>query len=124
MNHHLSHTGFQIGSIPLNGCRSMKRASLTEMQFSLGLLARRYVGSTRGCRINSKMRLITGERYCGELLVITFLSERGLAFRRDNETLGSVHNGNYLGILELLGKFDPFLDEHLKKYRNKGDLTI
>ena len=52
--------------------------------------------------------------------VIMFLSERGLAFRGDNEILGSVHNGNYLGILELLSKFDPFQDEHLKKYGNKG----
>ena len=52
--------------------------------------------------------------------VIMFLSERGLAFRGDNEILGSVHNGNYLGISELLSKFDPFLDEHLKQYGNKG----
>ena len=52
--------------------------------------------------------------------VIKFLSERGLAFRGDNEILGSVHNGNYLGISELLSKFDPFLDEHLKQYGNKG----
>ncbi|XP_056468103.1 zinc finger MYM-type protein 1-like [Gadus chalcogrammus] len=52
--------------------------------------------------------------------VIKFLSERGLAFRGENETLGSVHNGNYLGILELLAKFDPFLDEHLKRFGNKG----
>lgn len=52
--------------------------------------------------------------------VIKFLSARGLAFRGENETLGSVHNGNYLGILELLAEFDPFLDEHLKRFGNKG----
>ena len=41
--------------------------------------------------------------------VIKFLAERGLPFRGGNETNGSVHNGNYIGVLELLAKFDPFL---------------
>ena len=52
--------------------------------------------------------------------VIRFISERGLAFRGSNETIGSESNGNYLGILELLAKFDPFLNEHLNNYANKG----
>uniref|UniRef100_A0A8C5GFL1 TTF-type domain-containing protein n=1 Tax=Gouania willdenowi TaxID=441366 RepID=A0A8C5GFL1_GOUWI len=52
--------------------------------------------------------------------VIKFLSERGLPFRGDDELLGSPHNGNYLGILELLAQFDPFLKEHLQKYGQKG----
>ena len=30
------------------------------------------------------------------------------------------HNGNYLGCLELIAEFDPFLQEHLKVYGNKG----
>ena len=46
--------------------------------------------------------------------VISFIAERGLAFRGDEEIIGSAHNGNYLGILELLAKFDPFLREHIK----------
>lgn len=52
--------------------------------------------------------------------VIKFLSERGLPFRGDNELLGSPHNGNYLGIIELLAQFDPFLMEHLQKYGQKS----
>lgn len=65
------------------------------------------------------------ESYWREVLkrvveVIRFLSERGLSFRGSDETLGSPHNGNYLGILELLSQFDPFLAEHMKKYGNKG----
>ena len=55
--------------------------------------------------------------------VITFIAERGLAFRGDDEVLGSMHNGNYLGILELLAKFDPFLQEHIKNYGQKGTGT-
>ncbi|KAK0143819.1 hypothetical protein N1851_017976 [Merluccius polli] len=42
--------------------------------------------------------------------VITFLGARGLPFRGDNELLGSAHNGNYLGLLELIAEFDPFFE--------------
>jgi hypothetical protein len=45
---------------------------------------------------------------------------RGLALRGDNQTIGSVRNGNYMGIMELLSQFDPFLCEHIKKYGNAG----
>jgi len=52
--------------------------------------------------------------------VVKFLATRGLAFRGENEKIGSRLNGNYLGVLELLSKFDPFLAEHLEKYGNRG----
>ena len=55
--------------------------------------------------------------------VITFLSERGLAFRGDNEIFGSQHNGNYLGILELISNFDPFLSDHIARFGNAGSGT-
>lgn len=56
--------------------------------------------------------------------VILHLSERGLAFRGDNETFGSPHNGNFLGSLELLAKYNPFLREHIEKYGNKGSGNV
>lgn len=54
--------------------------------------------------------------------VIKFLAERGLAFRGENETPKSPSNGNYLGILELLSEFDPFLAKHIEArgYRGRG----
>ncbi|XP_075036084.1 WD repeat domain phosphoinositide-interacting protein 2 isoform X2 [Mixophyes fleayi] len=54
---------------------------------------------------------------------IKFLSSRGLAFRGDTELLNSQHNGNFLGILELLAEYDPFLSSHIAhiaKYGNQG----
>jgi len=48
------------------------------------------------------------------------LSERGLAFRGSDETIGSPHNGNYLGIIELISKFDPFLEQHIRAHGNQG----
>lgn len=56
--------------------------------------------------------------------VIKFLASRGLAFRGDNEILGSPNNGNYLGCVELLSEFDPFLADHLKKMGNPGKGNI
>ena len=51
---------------------------------------------------------------------IKFLSERKLAFRGTEERIGSRNNGNYLGCLELIAKFDPFLKKHLDDHANKG----
>lgn len=51
---------------------------------------------------------------------IKFLAERGLAFRGSDEIIGSSHNGNYIGILELISEFDPFLSSHVQKYANRG----
>lgn len=56
--------------------------------------------------------------------VIQFLGERGLAFRGDDERLGSPHNGNFLGIVELLAKFDPFLADHLQRFGGKGKGSV
>ncbi|GAB0086489.1 zinc finger MYM-type protein 1-like [Sergentomyia squamirostris] len=52
--------------------------------------------------------------------VIKYLGERGYAFHGDDAIIGSPHNGNFLGIIELISKFDPFLAEHLAKHANKG----
>jgi len=52
--------------------------------------------------------------------VVKFLSERALAFRGSTEEFGRKDNGNYLGTLELLAKFDPFLANHIEKFGNKG----
>ncbi|CAH2276211.1 zinc finger MYM-type 1-like [Pelobates cultripes] len=57
---------------------------------------------------------------CRILSVIKLLSSRGLSFQGSNEVIGSVHNGNYLGCLELLAEYDPFLAEHIQKHGNKG----
>lgn len=51
--------------------------------------------------------------------VIKHLSTRGQAFLGQDELIGSVHNGNYLGILELISEFDPFLASHIEKQRTK-----
>jgi hypothetical protein len=55
------------------------------------------------------------------IAVIKFLASRGLPLRGDNQTIRSVRKGNYLGIMELLSQYDPFLCEHIKKYGNAGN---
>ena len=42
------------------------------------------------------------------------------SFRGGNERFGSFNNGNHLGLLELVAKFDSFLLAHINRYRNSG----
>ncbi|XP_047137427.1 zinc finger MYM-type protein 1-like [Hydra vulgaris] len=50
---------------------------------------------------------------------VQFLAERNLAFRGSEEQIGNLHNGNFLGVIELLGKFDPVMQDHIQKIINK-----
>ena len=43
-----------------------------------------------------------------------------ISFRGSDEVIGSPTNGNYLGILELIAKFDPFLAQHINRNANQG----
>ena len=52
--------------------------------------------------------------------IILFLSERSLACRGNDEILGSPNNGNFLGIAELMAKYDPFMKQHIEMYGNCG----
>ena len=58
--------------------------------------------------------------------IVTFLAERerGHPFRGHTELFGQKDNGNYLGLLELLSQFDPFLAENICRYGNKGRSNI
>ena len=49
--------------------------------------------------------------------VILFIGERGLAFQGETEKIGDVHNGNFLGIIELLSNYDQTLCEHVMKVK-------
>ena len=73
------------------------------------------------CRVGSHVVEIADceSKYWFEVLrrvvaVIKHLAIRGLAFYGENETIGSLHNGNFFGCLELLSEFDPFLAKHLE----------
>ncbi|XP_065654595.1 zinc finger MYM-type protein 5-like [Hydra vulgaris] len=52
--------------------------------------------------------------------VLKFIAEQGLGIFGDNKTFGSEQNGNFLGLLELISKFDPFLAGHIGEHGNKG----
>lgn len=82
---------------------------------------------TSGQRIDKGLvqQFESQKKYWHEILrrllsVIKLLSSRGLPFRGSDEIIGSVQNGNYLGCLELLAEYDPFLAEHIQKHGNKG----
>lgn len=69
--------------------------------------------------------ILNEKKYWKEVLkrviaTIKYLATYSLAFRGTNEVFFKECNGNYIGALEYLAEFDPFLKEHLKKYANLG----
>ncbi|XP_044133368.1 zinc finger MYM-type protein 1-like [Bufo gargarizans] len=53
------------------------------------------------------------------LNIVHFLTERNLAFRGSSDRLFTPHNGNFLGLVELLGKYDNVMAEHLRRVASK-----
>ena len=51
------------------------------------------------------------------LHAVFFLAERGLPFRGDSEVIGDKSNGLFLGLLEVIARYDPVLKAHLAKVR-------
>lgn len=77
------------------------------------------------CWISNVSQIETEKIYWLSLLelitaVIILLVERDLAFRGNDEIIGSLHNENYLGLLELIAKYDFFLTKHIHLHANKG----
>ena len=47
--------------------------------------------------------------------VILLLEEIGLPLRGSSQLIGDVHNGKFLGKLELVARYDSILQEHINK---------
>uniref|UniRef100_A0A7N0TVB4 TTF-type domain-containing protein n=1 Tax=Kalanchoe fedtschenkoi TaxID=63787 RepID=A0A7N0TVB4_KALFE len=47
-----------------------------------------------------------------------FLAKHTLAFRGTKERLHENNNGNFLGLIEMLAEFDPFIQEHVRRITN------
>ncbi|XP_072375305.1 zinc finger MYM-type protein 1-like [Diabrotica undecimpunctata] len=66
--------------------------------------------------------ITTWKQILHRLLHVTlFLSERGLSFRRETQKVGHPNNGNFLGVLELLGHCDPILSKHLDQVKQSQE---
>ena len=46
------------------------------------------------------------------LAIVQFLAQNNMAFRGTEERLNAPNNGNFLGLVQLVAKFDPVLQEH------------
>ncbi|GJS48276.1 zinc finger MYM-type protein 1-like protein [Tanacetum coccineum] len=49
------------------------------------------------------------------ICIVKFLAKHNLAFRGSNERLHQNNNGNFLGLIEMLEVFDPFIKEHVRR---------
>jgi len=46
--------------------------------------------------------------------IVLYLVENNMAFRGTSDKLYTPNNGKFLGLVQLIGKFDPIMQEHLK----------
>ena len=53
--------------------------------------------------------------------VTLFLAERGLPFRGNSEKISDLHNGLFLGICELLERYDKVLELHIASVKEAQD---
>ncbi|KAF0759466.1 zinc finger MYM-type protein 1-like [Aphis craccivora] len=56
--------------------------------------------------------------------IVKKLGSRGLPLRGHDEIIGSVNNGNFFMIVELLSEFEPFLSQHVTRFQNSGSGNI
>jgi len=51
------------------------------------------------------------------ICIVRYFTKHNLAFRGTNSKLYS--NGNFLGLIEMLAEFDPFIQEHVHHITNE-----
>ena len=53
------------------------------------------------------------------VVIILYLAKHNLAFRGSSDKLFEPNNGNFLGLVESIAKFDPVLMAHLRRIKNQ-----
>jgi len=53
------------------------------------------------------------------IAAIQYLAKHNDAFRGSSDVVNTENNGKFIGIIEMMGKFDPTIMEHLCRIKNK-----
>jgi hypothetical protein len=58
------------------------------------------------------------------LAVVQYLAENNGAFRGKTEKLYQTNNGKFLGLIEMLAKFDPNIQKHVRRIKDGKHMII
>ncbi|KAL6561542.1 hypothetical protein OROMI_017143 [Orobanche minor] len=53
------------------------------------------------------------------IIIIQYLAKHNMALRGTKERLYEISNGNFLGLIEMIAKFDPVMQEHVRRVQSK-----
>ncbi|PWA70035.1 zinc finger MYM-type protein 1 [Artemisia annua] len=53
------------------------------------------------------------------IAAVKYFGKKTLSFRGSNEKLGEKNNGNFLGIVDMMAEFDPYIIEHVERIKNE-----
>ncbi|PWA89171.1 zinc finger MYM-type protein 1 [Artemisia annua] len=53
------------------------------------------------------------------IAAVKYFGKKTLSFRGSNEKLGEKNNGNFLGIVDMMAEFDPYIKEHVERIKNE-----
>lgn len=73
-------------------------------------------------KLLSKEKLRSNNVLIRLIHITQYLAEHNMAFRGTSDKLYTPNNGNFLGLVQLLAKFDPIMEEHVKMAM-KGDIS-
>ena len=104
-------------------CPTHVQAKVAEVMFQQGLNIENIFENQAEMKETQRLLAVKNNRELLERIVdvVFLLGNQGLAFRGDNENMSDddSNDGNFLEILQLLGKYDERLDSHLKKVKNE-----
>lgn len=121
---------FDVSNAFCNGFNDWKNANQRVLEHENSLNHKNSLGKLKISGVKGRVDVQLAEEleqeihYWREVLkrvvaAVKYLTVQGLDLRGTNEHLNRLDCGNFLGLLQFLAEFDPFMAEHLRQFADK-----